>query len=178
MAFFKNHPVIAYPFENFRDGLQFRAVKDIVLNVRLVKQIIAGIEYFDEYDMLEGERIEMVAEKLYGDAQLHWVLMLINERYDYVNDFPMDEQSLEKYVELKYGEGNRDQVHTIFGVPHYEDQFGNIVEPDGVLSVPISNYEHEFRINESKRRIKVLNRGLIGQVTAELNAAFGSSINE
>ena len=65
MAFFKNHPVIAYPFENFRDGLQFRAVKDIVLNVRLVKQIIAGIEYYDEYDMLEGERIEMVAEKLY-----------------------------------------------------------------------------------------------------------------
>ena len=120
----------------------------------------------------------MVAEKLYGDPGLHWVLMLLNERYDYLNDFPLDEQSLEVYVDQKYGEGNRNEIHTIFGVPHYEDEFGNIVDPGGVLSIPVTNWEYEFRLNESKRRIKVLDRWLMGQVVRELESAFGASINE
>jgi hypothetical protein len=178
MSFFSKFPVIAYPFETFRNGTQLRAVRDIVLNVRLIKDVIDGIQYFDEYDIPDGERIEMIAEKLYGDAQLHWVIMLINERYDYLNDFPLDEDSLEKYVDLKYGEGNRNAVHQIFGSPHYEDPDGNIVEEGGVLSIPITNYEYEFRLNESKRRIKILDPSLINQVVRELQDAFSETINE
>jgi len=178
MSYFSKFPVLAYPFQTFRDGVQLRAVKDIVLNVRLVKTIIDGIQYYDEYDIPEGERIEMVAEKLYGDPELHWVLMLLNERYDYLNDFPMDEQSLERYVDMKYGEGNRNQVHEIYGVPHYEDQYGNVVDQNTPLSVPITNFEFEFRQNELKRRIKVLDKSLMDQVVRELESAFEVTINE
>lgn len=172
MSYFANHPVIAYPFDTFRNGTELRVVKDIVLNVRFVKEIINGIQYFDEYDIPEGHRIEMVAEKLYGDPNLHWVLMLLNERYDYLNDFPVDEETLEKYVELKYGEGNRNQIHQLFGIPHYENEFGDIVTEDSPLAVPITNYEYEFRVNESKRRIKVIDKSLITQVVRELENAF------
>ena len=176
MTFFVNHPVIAYPFDTFNNGTELRIVKDIVLNVRFVREIVNGIQYYDEYDIPEGHRIEMVAEKLYGDSSLHWVLMLINERFDYINDFPMDEDTLEKYVDMKYGEGNRNETHQIFGVPHYVNEFGDIVTEDYPLAVPVTNYEYEFQLNESKRRIKVVDRSLIDQIVRELEDAFTRQI--
>lgn len=176
MTYFAKFPVIAYPFDHFRNGTELRAVRDIVLNVRFVKEIIEGIQYFDEFDIPENDSIEIVAEKLYGDPNLHWVLMLINERYDYLNDFPLDEYSLEKLVDSKYGAGNRNSIHMIFGQLHYEDQHGNIVD-SGEMSIPITNWEYESRLNESKRRIKVINRDLIGQIVRELESAFSTNIN-
>lgn len=172
MSYFSNFPTVAYPFDTFRNGTQLRLVKDIVLNVRLVKEIIDGIQFYEWFDIPEGDRIEMVAEKIYGDASLHWVLMLINEKYDYLNDFPLDEDTLEKLVDSKYGEGNRNAIHMIFGQPHYENQFGDIVSEDSPLAVPITNFEYEFRVNESKRRIKIVSPDLIRQIARELRDAF------
>jgi len=174
MSYFKSFPVIVYPFTTFRNGPEFRAVKDIVLNVRIIKEIISGIQYYDYYDIIDDERIEVIAEKLYGDPNLHWVLMLINERFDYINDFPVSDDRLNEIIEEKYGVGSHNQTHMLFGVPHFEDEFGNVVDSGAPLSRAITNYEYEFRINESKRRIKTIDQRLIGQISRELEAAFSN----
>ena len=62
----------------------------------------------------------------------------------------------------------------LFGVPHFEDEFGNVVDSGAPLSRAITNYEYEFRINESKRRIKTIDQRLIGQISRELEAAFSN----
>lgn len=172
MTYFANFPDILYPFE-LGGKLKLVRVKDIVANVRLRKSILSNITLYDEYDIEDGETPEIIAEKVYGDANLHWVIMLTNDRYDLWNDFPMSGEALSKYIESKYGQGNEESQHIIFDTPHFEDERGNIVDgPANNLVRAISNLEYETRMNESKRRIKVVNKSIIANIIAELEKSF------
>lgn len=172
MTYFANFPDILYPFE--LDGkIKLVRVKDIVANVRLRKQILSNITLYDEYDIIDGETPEIIAERVYGDPNLHWVIMLTNDRYDLWNDFPLSGDALSKYIENKYGQGNENAQHYIFDSPHFEDERGNIVDgPATNLVRAITNLEYESRVNEGKRRIKIVNKNLISSIVSELDAAF------
>lgn len=175
MTYFANFPDILYPFE-LGGKLKLVRVKDIVANVRLRKSILSNITLYDEYDIEDGETPEIIAEKVYNDANLHWVIMLTNDRYDLWNDFPMSGDALTKYIESKYGQGNENNQHIIFYTPHFEDERGNIVDgPASNLVRAISNLEYETRMNESKRRIKVVNKSIIANIVSELESSFGAA---
>lgn len=120
--YFNKFPKIYYAFPN-RDQSDFelQILTDITTNVRFRKEIFDNITLYDEYDIAEGETPEIIAEKVYGNPELHWVIMLLNEKYDYLNDFPISENELNNFIDEKYGE-NRRQVH------HYEKN-GIVVEP-------------------------------------------------
>jgi len=77
-------------------------MKDITKNIRFRRDVFANITVFDEYDIQGDETPEHIAEKIYGNAQYHWVVMLANERYDYKSDFPLSQYSLEKYISDNY----------------------------------------------------------------------------
>lgn len=172
MTYFANFPDILYPFE-LGGKIKLVRVKDIVANVRIRKKILSNITLYDEYDIIDGETPEIIAERVYGDANLHWVIMLTNDRYDLWNDFPLSGDALSKYIENKYGQGNEEDQHIIFDSPHFEDERGNIVDgPATNLVRSISNLEYETRVNEGKRRIKVVNKSIIANIVAELSASF------
>lgn len=172
MTYFANFPDILYPFE-LGGKIKLVRVKDIVANVRIRKQILKNITLYDEYDIIDGETPEIIAERVYGDANLHWIIMLINDRYDLWNDFPLSGDALSKYIENKYGQGNEDDQHIMFDSPHFEDERGNIVDgPATDLVRSISNLEYETRVNESKRRIKIVNKSIIANIVAELSTSF------
>lgn len=172
MTYFANFPDILYPFE-LGGKIRLVRVKDIVSNVRVRKKVLSNITLYDEYDIEDGETPEIIAERVYGDANLHWVIMLTNDRYDLWNDFPLSGEALSKYIENKYGQGNEENQHVIFGTPHFEDEKGNIVDgPASNLVRVITNLEYETRINESKRRIKIINKTLISTIVSELETSF------
>ncbi len=172
MSYFENFPTIAYPFV-INGKTELRIVKDIALNVRFKTEILDNISLYDTYDIQDNETIEQIAEKLYGDPNLHWILMLCNQKYDFYNDYPMSDVQLESYVKQKYGEFASNDHHILFGELHYENENGQIVDgPGGPLDLPVTNYEYEFKINESKRRIRVISKTLIPQILNEITEAF------
>jgi hypothetical protein len=132
-------------------------VTDITTNVRFRRDVLSNITVYDEYDIIDGETPEIIAEKFYGDAQYHWVIMLANNRFDYRNDFPLDYPRLSAYITDKYGV-NADSVH------HYEDDKGNIVHSTAVGAVSVTNRQYEEDLNESKRRIKIISKDLLNVV--------------
>ena len=152
--YFNEFPNIYYSFKiNGKD--KFVLIKDITQNVRIRKEILANITLYDEYDIRNGETPEIIAEKIYGSPLYHWVVMLCNERYDYINDFPLPTYELEQHVIQKYGAGNEYNVH------HYIDSNGNIVDSTNPQATPVSNYQFEDTENEKKRRIKLISRDLL-----------------
>lgn len=158
--YFKKFPVIQYPVTV--GGTQYyTAIKDISVNVRFIKEVISNITLYDYYDIIDGETPEMISEKFYDTPMFHWVIMLINERYDYINDFPLPYVTLVKYVESKYGAENMYDDH------HYEDENGYVVSSDHPLAVSISNMDYEESINESKRTIKIIDKSLIEAIARE-----------
>ena len=155
--YFKDFPKFAYDFQ-IAGKTKVLLLTDITRNVRFRKEILGKIELYDEYDIQDGETPEIIAEKIYGNANYHWVIMLVNERYDYIADFPMAYSQLTKYVQDKYGVGNEYEVH------HYVNEKGYIVDQYYVGKSAVSNLDYEERLNEQKRRIKLVSPQLIDRV--------------
>jgi hypothetical protein len=153
--YFDNFPTFLYPFK-VNNKTEFKLVTDISQNVRVRKEILANITLYDEYDIREGETPEIIAEKVYGSPLYHWVIMLCNERYNYVDDYPLTQYELEKHITAKYGSGNEYDTH------HYINANGNIV--DSTQGTSVSNYDYETSLNESKRRIKLISPTLLNTI--------------
>lgn len=192
--YFKNFPKIYYNF-NIRGTDTLLVVKDITLNLRVVKEVLSNIYMYDEYYIKDGETPEIIAEKFYGDPTLHWVIMLVNERFDYVNDFPKSELTLEQYVEEKYKDPNppniipttgyeygRNGHHKLFGRWHYVTADGVVSDlPDGVelkdsILTAVSNYDYETKINEQKRNIKLISKDYINVFIDNIQDAFKTNV--
>jgi len=132
-------------------------VSDITRNIRFRRDILANITVYDEYDIVEGDTPEIVAEKVYGNPEYHWVIMLANDIYDYTSDWPLEYNRLLEYIDYKYGD-DADSVH------HYVDASGYTVDSDYPGATSISNRQYEETANENKRRIKLISPLVINTV--------------
>ena len=158
--YFNKLPEMLY---NFKVGNTEKVyvVRDITVNVRMLNEVLQNVTLYDEYDIVDGETPEVISEKLYGSPTYHWAIMIANQKFDYTADFPLPYDRLQQYVIDKYGDLNT--IH------HYEDPAGNVVNSDTVSSTPISNIMHEEKLNEAKRRIKVISKTLLQQITNEFD---------
>lgn len=156
---FNQYKEIFYPFTI--DGKTiYKSIRDISTNVRVRKDILDQITLFETYTLVDGDTPDIVAFKQYGDPKLHYLVILANETFDWRNDFPMSQVELDQYMKEHYVDPN--------GIHHYEDTNGNIVckpnEEDELTVIPITNYEYEERINESKREIKLISKNMANSV--------------
>jgi hypothetical protein len=140
---------------------ELRAVKDITTNVRFRKQLLSQITLYDEYDIQNGETPDIIAAKYYGSSEYHWVVMLANERFNYLEDFPLDYHTFELHVKEKYGDN-------LYDTHHHEDENGYVVN----VGYPVSNYEYEDRENEKKRRIKLISPKMLSTILTNYKAAI------
>ena len=154
--YFKDFPSFLYDFK-YGNTTKTSVVVDITRNVRFRKEIFANVAFYDEYDIIDGETPEIIAEKLYGNPEYHWIIMIANGIYDYLTDFPLSEVSLEKHISDKYG-SNRYATH------HYVNDEGFVVNSNSPGAVSISNDDYERTINESKRRIKIISPELVNTI--------------
>lgn len=146
--YFKNFDTIVYPF-NIKGQDVGIVVKDITKNIRIRKDVLDNVTLYEEYNIIDGETPEIISERVYGNPNYHWVIMLANNRFDYIEDFPKDYYALQKIITSKYGEAAND-IH------HYENGEGFVVPHDYPLARPISNATHEEQLNEAKRKIKII----------------------
>jgi hypothetical protein len=160
MSYFNNLPEIYYNFIVNGDDKLF-IVRDITANVRPLKNTLDNITLYDLYDIIDGETPEIISNKFYGSPKYHWAIMMANQRYDYLNDFPLPYDRLVQYCIDKYGDGH------IYDTHHYEDENGFVVNSDYPAATPIDNITYEERINESKRTIKLVSLQIIQQMTSE-----------
>jgi hypothetical protein len=154
--YFKDFPKFLYDF-NYGTTSKTSVVTDITRNIRFRKELLSSITYYDEYDIVDGETPEIIAEMIYGNAEYHWIIMLVNDRYDYLTDFPLPEQQLTRHIETVYGA-------TANNVKHYVNADGFIVNSNAPGAVPVSFAQYERNLNESKRRIKIISPQLIDTI--------------
>lgn len=166
--YFKRFPTIFYTLREKNVDV-FKVVTDITTNVRIRKQALSNITMFETYDIREGETPEIIAEKFYGDATLHWTVMLVNNRYNMYNDFPLSYSELMLFVDKKYP-GTQNSFKE-----YRKDGF--VVNSTEIGAVGITNKDWEIEKNESKRRIKIIAPALISLVVQELKDLVGEGNN-
>jgi hypothetical protein len=159
----------------------FKLLPDILRRVKQRSAIESGQFIFDTYDVRNGERPEDIAYKWFGDAELHWVILMTNNVTDRYYDWPMNDAQFEVYLDDKYT--NPDAVH------HYEitKDSGNTtsqgpndyshkveVNSDTDNAVSISNRQYEEREQDKKRAIRLLNQKFLPDFIAEFDKLIRS----
>jgi hypothetical protein len=194
MSYFTNFPSIVYDFALSNEEQKTINVKDITSNVRFRKDVLENIVAYEVYDIQPGDTFERISEKVYGTPYYHWVLMLVNERFDYLSDFPMDQRELEAFIFKKYGDAQFNIRHyettevaksdgTVLLKPglvvssqytfSYSEGGADILVPNAECTVPVTNYDYEFAQNELKRQIKVLAPELLDEIVNKFRTALG-----
>ena len=174
MAYFDRFPLMTYDIKN---NNQYKLLPDILRRVKLRAAIKSGMFLFDKYDVPYGDKPEDVAFKFYGDAELHWVILMTNNVTDRYYQWPMTQPQFQEFLEDKYD--NPDGVH------HYEitrtsgrttsngpGDYSHLVEcnsdEDGAVSV--SNRDYEERLQDQYRQIRLLDPKFITAFTEEFFA--------
>lgn len=157
-SLFESYPNIVY---------NKRSVKDITIRLDFLSRIKNNVSLFSFHNLKDGERPEDVALQFYGDPELFWIVLYINNVIDPYYDWLLTEDRLQEYIQRKYGAENVGAVH------HYEttsqsDLGAGVWASLGTPFItPISNYSYESSLNEEKRKIKLLKGRYLQQVLTE-----------
>ena len=172
--YFKEFPTIPYDAEG--NG-KFKDVKNLLRRVGIRAKVKANTSLYDTYDVKNGETPESIAHKLYGDSELHWVILLLNNVTDRFHDWPMSEAQFLKFVNDKYD--NVDAVH------HYEisQSSGDTSKKinigtsnsDYPTATAITNFEHEQEQQDIKRKIRLLDPSYLDDFVEEFKLLIRES---
>jgi hypothetical protein len=113
--FFDTFPKITYSFGDsiYKD---YQLVTDIFLRFGILKSILSNITAYYEYIITDGDKPEMLAEKIYGDAEAHWIILYANDMVDPQYDWPLNSKVFNNYIIDKYGSVSNAQST----IHHYE----------------------------------------------------------
>jgi len=156
--YFKDFP---YTYYTLDDRQTIDVVTNILTRNVITDEVKTNYVLYDEYDIKDGETPEILADKFYNNPQYHWVILLLNEILDPRYDWVLSTNNLIKYCQSKYD--------NIYATHHYEDADGYIVNSTEPGSTAISNYTYEDRLNENKRRIKILKPIYVEAVVSEFS---------
>ena len=167
---------ISYPFSES----DFVVAKNFFRRYKVNEDAFSYAVFFKKYAIVDGERLDTIAEKAYQDPFLDWVIVITNNIINPLFDWPMSEYDLRKHLESSY----EDPYGTIH---HYEteefkndvgitvlkgglvvDEYfynsnfkywnGNGVQqiPGNQVSKPVTIFEYESEKNNNNRSIYLL----------------------
>jgi hypothetical protein len=177
MSYFRELPDLEYqsPLTDKVSSTDYVRVKNIFRRVKLRDDLSKTVVLFNKYQIEEGERPDTVAEKLYGKADLDWVVLICAGITNVRNQWPLSSRDIYRFAEEKYG----DELNSIrfYETNEVKDSNGRLILPsgkvvDGGFTIPnpdditqtlnpvvgVSNYEYETRLNDEKRSIDILKK--------------------
>lgn len=170
MKYFNKFPLISYYLEHEEDGFYSR---DIFKKLRFLESALENRALFEFYPIGTYERPDVIAHKVYGNSNLHWVVLFANNVVD-PKEWLMDTKTFNEYVDSRYDvpKGthhytrngaiadlraatiglNKNPFKTIDSAPN-EDSF-DVVDPGKYY--PVSNEQYETEVNDTKRIIRLI----------------------
>lgn len=101
MSYFSKFPRVLYSVN--KEGNDAKIVPDILARVKFIDSIISNQSLFFKYEIKGGETPEQIANRVYGDPEKHWILLLVNQLIDPQFDWALGPFDFEKYIKQKYG---------------------------------------------------------------------------
>ena len=175
---------ISYPFSES----DFILAKNFFRRYKINDDQFDYATFYTKYTVQENVRIENIASAYYGKAEYDWVIILTNNLINPQFSWPLDDNTVRKIAEEKYGDD------TYSGVHHYETietksgqaaqgflvnalegglrvdknfydspfTYWNgsqyITVAGNTVSKPVLNYDYEVQENEKKREIYILKK--------------------
>lgn len=148
-------------------GEQAKRTATNVMNSLLVKYnpVDNTTVYF--YHLIKyGETPEYLAQKYYGNAYYHWVIIVLNTIVDPWFDWYLNEREFRAFLTMRYGAGNEDAIHHLIDLTTNKrlDEVATLdaydyYDTNGMWPVnvgPVGNAQFELEANNDRREVKIL----------------------
>ncbi len=187
--YFRKLPNLNYPslLKTRESNTDFVQTKNLFRRVKVREDLFANFMQFDKYKIVGDERPDNVAQKVYDNDDLDWVILLSNNIVDLNNEWPLTQFQLNEFLSEKYSPQELVSIH------HYEtlelrDNKNQLILPAGIVvdedfnleylsggQVKSTNslvdgrpvkavtfYDYENSQNDKKRNINVLKQEFLG----------------
>ncbi len=192
--YFRKLPNLNYPslLKTRESNLDFVQTKNLFRRAKVREDLLANFMQFDKYKIIGDERPDNVAEKVYGNSDLDWVVLMSNNIIDINNEWPLDQLQFNQYISEKYTPQELASIHH-YETREFRDRDNQLILPAGLIvdenwsmeylsggqvrstNTPSSTsnmsekpvksvtfLEFETNLNEEKRNINVLKPDLLG----------------
>lgn len=100
MAFFRQFPKVDYDFNRVGTTQQ---MTDIFRHVKPLPAFIDNITAYKFYEIKNGERPDIVSNRLYGTPSFYWTFFVVNDHlHDGYRSWPMSAEQLFDYMAKEY----------------------------------------------------------------------------
>ena len=187
--YFRKLPNLNYPslLKTRESNTDFVQTKNLFRRVKVREDLFANFMQFDKYKIVGDERPDNVAQKVYDNDDLDWIILLSNNIVDLNNEWPLTQFQLNEFLNEKYSPQELVSIH------HYEtlelrDNKNQLILPAGIVvdenfnleylsggQIKSTNslvdgrpvkavtfYDYENDLNDKKRNINVLKPELLG----------------
>jgi Base plate wedge protein 53 len=177
MTYFSKFPLTSYEL-----NLKATIVTDILRRTAFISEYKPYTDLYTSYTIRDGESAQTIGKRIYGSSFYHWVVLIFNEIHDPTFDWPLDQLSLELMAIDKYGPA-------VYMTRHFEKDghvIGEVKEfvagttwisptnpgPLDLSIIPISFYDHEQKLNDEKRNIKLMRPELLSEFVKQHESAI------
>ena len=100
--YFQLFPKIQYNIQGSRYSNR-QIATNIFFRIRFIREVLGNISSYYDYIIPDGDTPEILADKIYGDPEAHWVILLANDIIDPQYDWPLNTRDFDKFIISKYG---------------------------------------------------------------------------
>jgi len=172
----------------------YTEVKNLFKRAKIRDDILNNLGFFTKYQVVGDDRPDNVAEKVYGDSNLDWLVMLCNNIIHFEDEWPMAQESFNNYLINKYGSYENAYATKHYVTSQVKDSQNTIIVPQGVIvpsdysvtfydqglnqtitrsgAYPVSNYEYEVSVQNKKRNIFVIKPFYLALIIDDLEAVM------
>ena len=159
MGYFRELPNILYqsPLSHKTSTLDYIAIKNIFRRSKLFDYLKNNVSVFNKYYISDGERPDTIAEELYGDSSLDYIVVLMAGITNIHNEWPVQDYQIYDIALAKYGsEEAMNETH------HYET-FEIRDSQDRQILPPNLIVDKDFKMDGSALRFPTNRFTLISQ---------------
>ena len=148
MGYFRELPNILYqsPLLDKNSSRDYIVIKNIFRRAKLLDYLTGSATALNQYTIGDGERPDTIAENLYGDARLDYVVVLIAGITNIHHQWPLQDYQVYDYALQKYGSESE-----MLSTHHYET-FEIRDNLDRQILPPKLIVDEEFKIYGSKSK--------------------------
>lgn len=185
--YFKYFPKVEHDIKN--EGRKVN-LTNVLKRFRVRSDLQGRTDIFYTYDVQEGDRPDIIAEKYYQDPNLAWVVLHVNNVTDPKFGWPLFGNDFEKYIIAKYGDRATAQstIHEYRQVLTTKQvNYDGTIRPEKKIVIDkdtydslagdpnleaVTKYDWEIEENEKRRKIKILDKQYIDLITDEVKVVL------
>ena len=143
MGYFRELPNIAYqsPLSHKNSSRDYIVIKNIFRRSKLFNYLDDNVTFFNKYVIGDGSRPDLIAEELYGDPKLDYVVILVAGITKINHEWPLQDYQVYDYALQKYGSEIELNENHHFETFEIKDDKGRQILPPNLI------VDDEFKID-------------------------------